>query len=496
MNTTSSSSTQDQGLDHVLKYTGVFGGVQGLNILMSILRNKLATTLLGAAGIGLMRIYSSISEFVSSSTNFGIPFSSVRRSAELTEEADAEALRRFVLTVRTWCVWTAILSVLLCVGGAPLLGRLFEMDDSASIVLLAPMVAALSITGGEISILKGIHRLKRVALISAISSVTALCLTVPFFWAFGLQGILLALNASTLAIMVVHLCFSCPLYPWRIAPFSARVFREGWAMIRIGVPYVLAAVAGSGVTMSLLALMGKYGSQEDVGLYSIGYGLMVTYAGVVFTAIEADFFPRLSSVNHRRDLRNDAINKQIRACTLIMTPMLIAMMVAMPIIVPLLTSRDFLPVTSMAICASFYMFLRCISLPMAYTALACGHSVMYLAMELLYDAASLLIIVLAYIHWGVTGAGIGLSLSALFDVVLIGSVYGVYYHLRLSAPTVRLVLVQGTLLALALAVCQFIDGWQRYALGFLLFLVSTVRSYDVLARETTFISSIRKRLHL
>lgn len=496
MSTASTTSTQDKGLDHVLKYTGVFGGVQGLTILMSILRNKLATTLLGAAGIGMMRIFISISEFVSSSTNFGIPFSSVRHSAELHEMADEEALRHFILTVRTWCVWTALLAALLCVGGAPLLGRLFEMDDTTSIVLLAPMVAALSITAGEISILKGIHRLKRVALISAISSVTALCFTVPFYWVFGLQGILLALNASTFAVMVVHLCFSCPLYPWRIAPFSASVFREGWTMIRIGVPYVLAAMAGSGVTMSLLALLGNYGTKEDVGFYSIGHGLMVTYAGIVFTAIEADFFPRLSSVNHHPDLRNDAINMQIRACTLIMTPLLITMMVGMPIIVPLLTSRDFLPVTTMAVCASFYMFLRCTSLPMAYTALACGHSVMYLAMELIYDAASLFIIVQSYILWGITGAGIGLSLSALFDLLLIGGVYGIYYHIRLSAPTVRLVLVQGTLLSLALAVCLTMDGWQRYALGLLLLVVSAVRSYDVLARETTFISSLRKRFRL
>ena len=38
---------------HVLKYTGIFGGVQGLNILISLVRNKIVAELLGPAGMGL-----------------------------------------------------------------------------------------------------------------------------------------------------------------------------------------------------------------------------------------------------------------------------------------------------------------------------------------------------------------------------------------------------------------------------------------------------------
>ena len=38
---------------HILKYTGIFGGVQGLNILVGIVRNKLVALLLGPAGMGM-----------------------------------------------------------------------------------------------------------------------------------------------------------------------------------------------------------------------------------------------------------------------------------------------------------------------------------------------------------------------------------------------------------------------------------------------------------
>ena len=45
--------TNDTSYDHVLKYTGVFGGVQGLKLLMSFARNKLTSVFLGEFGLGL-----------------------------------------------------------------------------------------------------------------------------------------------------------------------------------------------------------------------------------------------------------------------------------------------------------------------------------------------------------------------------------------------------------------------------------------------------------
>ena len=37
--------------DHVIKYTGLFGGVQGLGLLTSIVRNKLVAEILGPVGL-------------------------------------------------------------------------------------------------------------------------------------------------------------------------------------------------------------------------------------------------------------------------------------------------------------------------------------------------------------------------------------------------------------------------------------------------------------
>ena len=64
--------------NHIVKYTGLFGGVQGLNILIGVQRNKLVATILGPTGMGLIALFNSTIKLVSDTTNLGIQMSAVR----------------------------------------------------------------------------------------------------------------------------------------------------------------------------------------------------------------------------------------------------------------------------------------------------------------------------------------------------------------------------------------------------------------------------------
>ena len=60
---------RDASYNHVLKYTGIFGGVQGLNIIINLVRNKLVALLLGPDGMGLASLFNTTVNFISQSTN-------------------------------------------------------------------------------------------------------------------------------------------------------------------------------------------------------------------------------------------------------------------------------------------------------------------------------------------------------------------------------------------------------------------------------------------
>ena len=482
--------------DHVLKYTGAFGGVQVLTMLVSMLRNKLASEWLGKAGMGFFMVYSNIASFVSSSSNAGIPFSAVKNISELYEEGDAEKVESYVVTVRSWSLWTALFGALLCVLMAPPISY-FTFDGdwgyTAEVAMLAPMIFAIAITNGEVAILKGCRKLKLLAVISVISAILTLVSVLPFFYLWRVKGVLVALVVNSLVVMAVHLYFSLQVFPWRVKIFSREVLQKGAGMIKIGVPYVTASILNSLTALAVPAVLLSMGNMDDVGLYKVGYGLMVVYAGIVFVAVETDYFPRLSAVNNDVQRMNHAINQQIDICVLFIAPLLLFMMLAMPFIIKLLASAEFLPVVNMAVYSAFYMFFRAVMLPIAYTSLAKGDSVTYLFMEIAYDIFSFVLIAAGYYWGGITGTGVALSVASLLDVSMIYFCYSRKYGFSFKSSTLRLVLVQAILLFVGVFVCVQGNLWLKYGVGVVLLLLSAFYSLRILQKNTSFVSALKER---
>ena len=471
----------DDSYRHVLKYTGVFGGVQGLKILVALGRNKLTANLLGKVGMGLNAVFMNVAEILNAWTNFGIPFYAVRRISELYEEGTEEETRRFVGVIRTWSLWSALLGAMLCLVLASWLDAHYcprGERHTTEIMFLSLFVASLPIEAVECAVLKGLRRLRTLAFIEVVAALSTFFLTVPFYYFWGLRGIVASLVLCGWTVAGLHLCYTLRLVPYRVRLLSPAVLREGWPLIRIGLPYVLAAAAGTMTAGELLSYLDDGG---QIGLYKAGYGLMVTYAGMIFVAVEADYFPRLSSVNHDVVRLNHTINQQIDVCVLLMAPILILLTLAMPFVVPLLWAEEFMPVVPMAVCAVFYMFFKAVTTPIAYTSLARGDSWLYLLMECIYNIVFILLMRFGYDRMGLTGAGLALSAAALFDLLLIGSVYGFYYRLRLRRRTLGLIFPQGLLLLAAVASAFLLPSLWHYLFGtaiFLLSLLFTVRKFS------------------
>ena len=69
----------DSGLyRRILKATGLFGGVQSITVLCSLVRNKVIAVLLGPEGVGIISLFNSATDVVSSVTGLGLRQSGVR----------------------------------------------------------------------------------------------------------------------------------------------------------------------------------------------------------------------------------------------------------------------------------------------------------------------------------------------------------------------------------------------------------------------------------
>lgn len=199
------SEKRDDSYGHILKYTSIFGGVQGLNILISLVRNKIVALLLGPGGMGLISLFNSTIQLLSQATNLGISFSAVRNVSELFDAGDEARITHFIKVVRAWSLLTGLFGMLLCIVIGPMLSDFtFSWGNhTLHFVLLSPLVALLAITGGETAILKGARQLKSLAAIQVYSILAALIITIPIYYFFGQAGIVPVMVLMGLATLLL-----------------------------------------------------------------------------------------------------------------------------------------------------------------------------------------------------------------------------------------------------------------------------------------------------
>ncbi|UKK52000.1 oligosaccharide flippase family protein [Prevotella sp. E13-17] len=481
---------------HVLKYTGIFGGVQGLNILINLVRTKLVAMFLGPSGIGLASLFGSVVTFVSQATNLGISFSAVRHVSELFDQGDEAQIQHFVKVVRAWSLLTGLVGMLVCVAAGPLLSRYtFSWGDhTLHFVLLSFAVGLLAVTGGESAILKGARRLKALALIQFVNVLMALLIAVPIYYFFGESGIVPVIVLTAFSAMLTTLYMSYRLYPLHLRGCKG-ILGEGMGMVRLGVAYVLAGILGSGAEMLIRAHLNVAGELDVVGFYNAGFILTVTYAGMVFSAMESDYFPRLSAVTHDgAEQISNVVNKQIEVSFLLVSPMLAVFILLLPVLLPLLTRADFMPAVPMAQVASFSMYLRALSLPMSFMVLAKGDSLAYLFIEGFDSVLMFFLVVLGFRYYGLVGTGLALDASYLIDLIIIYIYTNRRYGYRFSLPLVQMVLVQLPL-GLCVYLLSFLDhSWLGVALGYMLAFVSIIFSLIILHQKTSLWQSLKQRL--
>ena len=459
----------NESYQHILKYTGIFGGVQGLNIVLGLVRTKLIALLLGPSGMGLASLFNTTVGFVSQATNLGVSFSAVRHLSSLYDAGDEAALAHFVKVVRGWSLLTALLGMLVCVMIGPLLSQTTFAwgNHTLHFMLLAPAVGMLAITGGETAILKAMRALGALASVQVLAVVAALVISIPIYYFFGESGIVPVIVLMALATMLLTVRHSYRLVPLQLSG-AKGMLGEGMEMVRLGVAFTLAAVIGSASELLIRSYLNVVGDLDMLGLYNAGYMLDI-------------------------DATNECVNRQMEVSLLLLSPMLAALMLSLPILIPLLFSAQFLPVVEMAQVATLAMYLKVMTLPVAYITLARGYSLSYLFLETSYYVAFIVLFVVGYEQWGLYGTGVAVALAHLFEYVLVNGYAYKQYGYRFSATVSGYAIVQTGIGLLLFLVTLLAEGLLYWGTGLLLVVLSLSLSLHILRRKAHLWEKLRQK---
>ena len=406
----------------ILQAVSLFTGVQGLNILLNLVRTKRAALILGPAGMGLNSIFNEMRELIHSTSNIGMDVSGVRtislayEEEQETRNPETQKLQDAIALTRSWVMLLSLFGMLICLSLSGMLSWLTFSDYSHTwdYALLSPAIAFSTLTCGEMAILKGVRRIKALAAVSVLNVAAGLLTTIPIYYIWGMKGVVPALVVLTATMFVIVICFSYRTYPLRLS-MRKQTLVKGIPMLVLGLSFVLSNLACHGSGIAVRTYLNNTVSLHMVGLYSAGFTIIMTYGGIVFASLENDFFPRLSGIFNDPIARQKTICQQTEVLLYIIIPLILVMIFALPIAVPLLFSKDFNDVIPMTQIASVGLLFRAVYLPFGYVPLAAGDSKSYLVLEILSYTFIFIAVVTGFHFYGLTGAGAGLAVSHLMD---------------------------------------------------------------------------------
>ena len=480
----------EQDYGQTLKYLSIFGGAQGLSVLLNMLRTKIASTLLGVSGQTIIALSNRTIQMFSDATGLSLSFSAIRAMSNAYENGDESLVRQCVKVVRSIAFLTGIVGMLLMLVVTPFISEwIFENSSKyfeSRFLLLSPVVFFMAVSNGEIAILRGVRQFNKVAFYSVATSFISLAIAVPLYFIAGVGGVFPAIFFTAFFQMCVLLYFSLPLYAYRVSPFSVKLLREGLDMIKLGAGYIFASIFTSFGLWFVCALLSFFGDGETAGLFNTTFVMISMLPGVLFAALDSEYYPRLSGVASNVLVRNRMINEQVEVQLLVQSPFLIAFMVAMPLLIPLFYDGRFVPAVAMTQLALLGMFMRTMTYPISFLTLSQGGTLVFVLLESIYNILFVALAVLGYLIFGFCGVGIGIALAHIFDFLVVYSVLKFKYKLCLSVNVARYFFVQLPLfIAMAIMVLCDVSGYLYWSVGVVCALLSAMASLYYLRKKAS-----------
>ncbi len=413
---------------NIFKASSLFGGVEGLSILLNLIRTKFVAILLGPTGIGLNSIYNETRELIHSTTNLGLDVSGIRgisKSYEDWQNAATEEDKREkqllidkeVCLLRSWVLILALVGTLVCMLLAePISYFTFnDYEHTWGYVLLSPVIGLSTMICGELAVLKALRRIKMIATVSLINVILAILTSIPLYYFFGIEGVIPAFILLYISQFVAIILFSYRVNRPSFA-FSKQQLIPGFPMLLIGISFALTGMINHGAQLSIRTYINNNGGLEAVGLFNAGYTIFTTVGSIAFASLSSYYFPRLSGVINDIAERRQTVLRQTKVTLSIIVPITILLICVLGWIMPLLFSHEFDSVVPMAQVAAIGLIFRGIYLPFAYLPLSAGDSKIYLILETISAAILTTAVIIGFHFYGLLGAGFGLMVSNLIDM--------------------------------------------------------------------------------
>ena len=367
--------TEGSSYRQILRSSSIIGGASVINIVIGLLRTKVAAVVLGPAGIGLIGLLSNLMATAATVAAVGSSVVGTRQIAAANATNDEVTLA----TSRRALFWgTLALAVL----GSSLFWLMRDelatqvLDDaslSGAVGWLALGVGLSVAAGSQSALLNGMRRIGDLARTSVLSALLATLVGVPVLLHWREQGLLAYLLLTPISTFLVGYWYTSRLPGVGRARLVWSDLRREWSSLaRLGMPVMLAGlVALAGQLLVRTTVQHQLGL-DALGHFEAAWVISMTYAGFVLRAMGTDFYPRLTALIHDPAAANRLVNEQSEAALMLAGPVLLAMLGLAPWVVQLLYSNEFAETAGVLRWQIMGDIFKVACFPLGYIILAAG----------------------------------------------------------------------------------------------------------------------------
>lgn len=416
-------SDEGNSYRQILRSTSIIGGASVINILIGLVRVKVAAVLLGPAGVGLIGLLSNLMAAAATMAALGMGTVGTRQIAAANGRQDkhAVAVARRALFWATLAMAAVGALVFWLLRGALATHVLADSTRSDEVGWLALGVGLTVASGSQGALLNGMRRIGDLARISVYSAMLATTFGVVALLLWQEQGLLVYLLLTPVASFVVGQWFVARLPGVLAPPTPMRELTQQWgALARLGMAFMLAGLAVTLGQLAVRALVQRELGAEALGLFEASWVISMTYIGFVLRAMGTDYYPRLTAVIHDHAAVNKLVNEQTEVALLLAGPFFLAMLGLAPWLIELLYSSKFAEAVEVLRWQILGDLLKVVSFPLGFVILAAGDGRTFIATDASATAVFVLCVWLGLPYLGLQATGIGFL---MMYVVYLPTVY-------------------------------------------------------------------------
>lgn len=491
------NSTNNSSHQSILKATGVFGFLQILKLIISVITSKFVAVFLGPYGIGIVGLLTNAASLISSITSFEFLKVGTREIALNSTTDSAENLTKSIKNLQKIALLVGAFGALISIVFSEALSHFIfgNSEKKQWFYVLGIYFILTGFANARMAILQGVNQIQKLAWCNIVIAFFTAIGSILMYYYFKMDGIIWVVLYTSFVTLVVtayftrHYTFQFDFLGWN------DFYQQSNPILKLGFVLSINLILGQICFFIIRLFLNEGGASSSVlGFYQVNTIIIVNYLGLIFNAMSYDFYPKLTAIHSDKNKMNELINSQIEIALLLVTPAIIFLYIFGPLLIEILFTKEFIVTFSILKLAVISVVLKSISMPMAYLILAKGDRWQYFKQELLGDVLNVTLTLFLYRRFGLEGIGLAYIINYMIYGVYVYYMVRTKYKFAFYKECLKLIQINGSLAVLGGLIVIFVEENWSTVLLLVLLVLSVFFSYIELNKRVSISNYIKTKL--